>query len=102
MRIEPPQMLVIAYRASTVMTAGRRLRIVIQYVTALPDARSTATSHSSWGLPGPGDTGTTVQITFQAAGHPHVNQVWEELPPTVPLNCVPTTMMSPQSNANTV
>src|ERR1700738_1452277 len=67
-------------------------RMVIQYVKLVLEARSTATSHSTWGAPTTGEVETTVHTTCQATGQPNVNHRRDEPAGTEPVNCVPTTM----------
>src|SRR5947208_15317869 len=69
------------------------LRMVIQYVMSVLEARSTATSHSTCGAPTTGEVEIMFHITCQDAGQAYVNHRADEPAATEPVNCVPTTMM---------
>ena len=67
---------------------------MIQYVTAVALALSTATSQSSYGAPFRGVIGITCQTTCQFAGQLNVNQRFDAFGPSVPVNCTPVNIVS--------
>src|SRR5215204_6187237 len=78
-----------AYRPSKVTLFEVRFLTVIQYVTCVAFARSTATSQSIWGAPTCGEVGIMYQTTCHGAGQLNVNQRRVSPGLSVPVHCTP-------------
>src|SRR5215204_4241651 len=80
-----------AYLPSKVTLFEVRFLRVIQYVTCVAFARSTATSQSIWGAPTCGEVGIMYQTTCHGAGQLKVNQRRCSLAARLPVHCTPHT-----------